>query len=75
MLEIIEAYNEVQAEGVIIKRAGGGYSPFLEEDGTRPGKTTNSQQQIIVFRQKQIEQKIEQSFIQKTYPKVPDFGR
>jgi hypothetical protein len=34
LLERIEAYNEVQGGGVIIRRASKGYSLFIESDGS-----------------------------------------
>ena len=34
LLERIEAYNEAQDGGVIIRRASKGYSLFVEEDGS-----------------------------------------
>ncbi|MFQ5401670.1 MAG: hypothetical protein ACE5E7_18990 [Anaerolineae bacterium] len=34
LLERIEAYNEAQGGGVLIRRASKGYSLFVEEDGS-----------------------------------------
>jgi hypothetical protein len=34
LLERIEAFNQAQGGGVVIRRAGKGYSLFVEEDGS-----------------------------------------